>query len=157
MSGAIGDELTSLEEDITDEMIQAYLDGHADACEQLGVDNEVSLVELSNALNVIIAGRDYVQRIRDGSDIELVQRTEVHRMYNTAMDDVAKTVPDAMKTWHTMEDDRVRDMHWFLDGITIPYDDYFYTLDGDYGRFPGDFQTAEENCNCRCYLTLSRF
>lgn len=160
MSEVIGaDELTVLEDDITIEMIEAYINGHKDAKKQLGFDDEefdIDLLDLDHALNLVIDGRTYVQRIRDGSDPLLVEDTERHRMYNTGMHDAAKGVPGVMKTWHTMEDDRVRDTHFFLDGVSVPYDEMFYCFDGDYGRFPGDFTTAENNCNCRCYLTLSR-
>lgn len=159
MSEVIGaDELTVLEDDITIEMIEAYINGHKDAKKQLGFDDEafdIDLLDLDHALNLVIDGRTYVQRIRDGSDPLLVEDTERHRMYNTGMHDAAKGVPGVMKTWHTMEDDRVRDTHYYLEGITIPIDAEFVTFDNDRCLYPGGFTLAENNCNCRCVLTLS--
>ena len=155
------DELTVIEDEVTEALIQAYINGHRAARQQLGFFDaeafDIDLYDLDNALNVVIAGKTYIERIRDGSDIKVVTDTESHRMYNTGMMNAAKGIPGVMKTWHTMEDDKVRDTHFFLDGVTIPYDDYFYAFDGDYGLYPGGFQTAEGNANCRCYLTLSRY
>ena len=160
-SAVIGaDELTVLEEEITDQMIQAYIDGTQDARQQLMLEDEdweLDLLELDNALNLVIDGKTYIQRIREGSDPLLVADTETHRMYNTGM---FNAIPrwghgNIMKTWHTMEDDRVRDTHWFIDGVTVPAESMFYTFDGDYARFPGDFTSAENNCRCRCTISLS--
>lgn len=158
VTGVNFDELTVIEDEVTDALIEAYIQGVRDARRQLDLDEEfdIDLLGLDEALNLEIAGRTYLQRIRDGSDIEVVLDTESHRMYNTGMMNAAKGIPGVMKTWHTMEDDRVRDQHYFLEGVTVPYEDYFHTFDGDYGLFPGGFQTAENNCNCRCVLTLSR-
>ena len=159
MSAVIGaDELTVLEDEITDELIEAYVQGVKDARRQLDLDEafDIDLFDLDRALNLVIAGKTYIQRIRDGSDIEVLTDTEWHRMYNTGMYDAAQGTPGVMKTWVTMEDDRVRDTHYYLEGMTIPFDAEFFTYDGDHGRFPGDFQTAENNTNCRCILTLSR-
>jgi len=158
MSAVIGaDELTVLEEDIENDLISAYISGQKDARKQLGLDDEafdIDLLDLDHALNLVIDGRTWVERIREGSDIGLVLDTEKHRMYNTGVYDSAKGRQDVWKTWHTMEDDRVRDTHYYIDGMTVPLEANFYTFDGDYGRFPGDFQTAENNCNCRCHITL---
>lgn len=59
------------------------------------------------------------------------------------------------KTWKDVGDLRVRDTHQYLNGISVPLNDYFFSISGDYGRFPGDFKTAEENANCRCSLKYS--
>ena len=60
------------------------------------------------------------------------------------------------KTWETMMDDRVRDTHQYLEGTTIPFDEYFYTYDGDSALRPGDFAYPENDIGCRCRLRLSR-
>lgn len=57
------------------------------------------------------------------------------------------------KVWATMEDERVRTTHEFLDGVGVPLDTLFFTIDGDSARYPGDFTKAENNTNCRCILT----
>ena len=158
VTGVNFDELTVIEDEVTDALIEAYVQGHKDAIRQLDLEAfDIDLLDLDRALALEIAGKTYLDRIRDGSDIEVLTDTESHRMYNTGMMNAAKGVPGVMKTWHTMEDDRVRDQHYFLEGVTIPYDEYFHAFDGDYGLFPGNFTTAENNANCRCVLTLSRY
>lgn len=61
--------------------------------------------------------------------------------------------PLVEKVWATMEDERVRETHSFLDGVGVPLDTLFFTIDGDSARYPGDFTKAENNTNCRCTLT----
>lgn len=60
-----------------------------------------------------------------------------------------------MKTWQTQKDERVRDTHRFLQGVTIPTDQRFWTIDGDSALTPGGFLTAQNNVNCRCVLVYS--
>lgn len=60
-----------------------------------------------------------------------------------------------VKTWRTKKDERVRDTHRFLEGVTIPIDQRFWTIDGDSAMTPGGFATAQENVNCRCFLVYS--
>lgn len=57
-----------------------------------------------------------------------------------------------LKTWATMEDDKVRDAHQYLDGITVPADAEFYTYDGRHAYGPGLFGDPELDINCRCWL-----
>ena len=60
------------------------------------------------------------------------------------------------KTWVTMADEKVRATHDYLEGETIPFEDDFYTFDGDYASRPGGFLFPENNINCRCRLILSK-
>ena len=55
-----------------------------------------------------------------------------------------------------MMDERVRDTHYPLEGVTIDMDDDFYTFDGDFASEPGAFMLPENNINCRCYLQYTR-
>ena len=95
------------------------------------------------------------------NDLSVLAETEAHRVINDAiMDSGDKYLRDnpganLNKTWVTMNDDRVRETHDYLEGVTVPYNARFYTFDGDSAMFPGDFQNAENNVNCRCILTLS--
>lgn len=72
-------------------------------------------------------------------------------------DDAVKQGKYTKKTWNTLLDDRVRDTHMDIDGVTIPIDDVFEVGMSDM-RFPkDDFYGAsdEEIINCRCFLTFS--
>jgi hypothetical protein len=54
-----------------------------------------------------------------------------------------------------MKDDRVRDPHVYMEGMTVGLDDEFYTYTGDTTKYPGGFGVPELDINCRCYITLS--
>ena len=60
------------------------------------------------------------------------------------------------KTWITQGDEKVRDTHWYLDGLKVGIDDYFYTLDGDYAMKPYDFEYPQNNIRCRCRLKYTK-
>ena len=60
-----------------------------------------------------------------------------------------------VKTWRTKKDERVRDTHRFLEGVTIPIDQRFWTIDGDSAMTPGGFTLASNCVNCRCFLVYS--
>ena len=89
------------------------------------------------------------------ADIARVIGTDAHRIYNDAMYDQAVRNGATKKTWCTMADLRVRDSHSYLDGVTIPIDAEFYTYKGNKTQYPGQFGVAEEDVNCRCWLTYS--
>ena len=92
---------------------------------------------------------------------EFFIETDINRIYNSAVSDLADEIEAdegirIKRIWSTMEDDRVRETHSFLSGITPEEDGYFYPFDGDRARFPGDFENPANNVNCRCYIKLKR-
>lgn len=95
------------------------------------------------------------------NQLSVIAETETHRAINTGgldgAEDYQRSHPNVtvMKTWVTMGDDRVRDTHDYLEGATIPISARFYSYSGDSALYPGDFMTAEENCNCRCLIRYS--
>lgn len=84
-----------------------------------------------------------------------IAETESHRIANKAALDTAKYAGATKKTWATMLDDRVRESHDYLEGMTVDIDEDFFTFDGDHAPAPGLFETAENNVNCRCELLFS--
>lgn len=59
------------------------------------------------------------------------------------------------KTWVTMQDNKVRETHMAIDGMTIGIDDLFEVGDA-LMRFPCDeemaYDSPQETVNCRCHL-----
>lgn len=111
------------------------------------------------AVNLVIDGKTFRDRISEDSTPEEVIRiieTEAHRDYNTGVFDAAKESGKSgiRKKWYTMMDDRVRDTHDYLHGVTVGLDDAFYTYDGDSAMFPGGFTLPQNNVNCRCFVLL---
>lgn len=104
--------------------------------------------------------KDFVDRVTqyaelgNASDIIRVIETDGNRVYNFGGINGAKESGAETKTWYTMMDDRVRDTHDYLEGVTVPIDDKFVTYDGDEARFPCDFSDPSNNVNCRCTVTF---
>ena len=154
-------------------LINGYVRGAKDTLEMLGRDtseiDELSIIpELQTSLNKPIEGMDYTNRIilgffeKSTKQMQNLVGNEYHRVYNDGAYDIVKKLEQyknvsALKTWHTMNDDAVRDTHAYLEGESIDIDAYFYTWDGDKARYPGDFERAENNIGCRCVLTYSVF
>ena len=153
-------EVKRLLDDALDFLLIAYFNGSQDAAEMLGLELEPDIDKAREAINLKVAGKDYAERLSEygeSGDLESILRvldTDMTRVYNTAILDTAKGKA-TMKTWNTMLDDRVRDTHEPLEGVTIPIDAEFYTWDGDKALAPGGFSKAENNVNCRCLLSVS--
>ena len=81
--------------------------------------------------------------------------TEGHRIYNEGGFARAGDCGAKYKQWQTMADDKVRDTHSYLSGVKIPIDEKFYTYDGDSALLPSGFSLAENNVNCRCWVSYS--
>ena len=116
------------------------------------------------AVNLEIGGETFRDRIETQlrklsvAGVLKVIDTEAHRDYNTGVYDAAEESGQTglMKQWWTMQDERVRDTHDYLDGARVGLDDAFYTYDGDSAMYPGGFSKPENNVNCRCWITLAR-
>ena len=152
-----------LEDEFEDILIMSYLLGSRAAGEMLGIDATPSVDDMEKAINKKIAGKTWRERLREqlgrGGTVEDIMRiaeTESHRDTNEAIYDIARDSGlVVLKTWETMEDDRVRDQHEEIQGQTVPFDDVFVTWDGHEARFPGDFGVADLDVNCRCYISVS--
>ena len=86
--------------------------------------------------------------------------TETTRVFSAGGEDAGEeaerlTGRNAEKTWVTMDDDRVRETHQFLNGTTIPLREKFWTIDGDSALYPGMFSLPQNSINCRCYVEIT--
>lgn len=158
------DTYDDLEDEFEDILIMSYLLGSRAAGEMLGIEPPMDASTLDKVINKKVAGKTWRERLREqldnGGTVEDIMRiaeTESHRDTNEAIYEVAKGsgIQNLYKTWETMEDDRVREAHEEIQGQTVPFEDVFVTWDGHEARFPGDFDTAELNVNCRCFLSVS--
>ncbi len=153
-----------IEDDIEELLIMAYVMGCDYANRVLDTEVERDVSKMSSVINEPIEGNTWKDRVRehiaegDFGMIETVIRTESDRVYNEAVEETAEEteLPNVYKTWVTMHDDRVREAHDVIEGLTIPLNKRFYTLDGDSALRPMGFTEAKHNINCRCRLRLSR-
>lgn len=152
-------------------LIEAYVYGNVQAMQDLGLldidpKDLIDEDEMHRVIDEKIADKTYKQRIEEYLDAEdstvddfqRVAETDATRVYNAGVVDGGKAsgVPGVMKQWITMEDERVRSTHEYLQSMTVPLDADFWTWDGDHARAPGLFALPENNINCRCTLSLIR-
>lgn len=161
------------EEDIIDELLDlyllAYFEGSKQAAEELMFNVDPSVPDAMKTIERPVAGKTYRDRVREylngdmgdttGTPAEAIARvaeTDAVRIFSEAGMTTAINAGATKKTWHTVGDNRVRDTHEPLDGITVPLDANFYTWDDDMAQAPGQFEKASNNVNCRCWLTFSK-
>lgn len=143
------------EDEIEDLLIIAYSFGVDQANSDLSIQSKLNLKEMKSAIDKKTAGETFRERLQTTTDVERLARTEAHRVFNQAILDIGMENGAKTKTWVTMGDQLVRDTHDYLEGMTVPIDKAFYTFDGDSAMFPSDFQLAQNNVNCRCYIQLA--
>ena len=136
----------------------AYVFGTDDVSKSLGEDIKPDTDKMSDSVYKKIAGEDWRERIRKATTKEEIERifvTESHRVFSDGQWDSAEGRAK-YKIWHTQEDDKVRDTHWYIDNLKVGIREYFNTIDGDRALRPYGFDFAENNINCRCYLEYTK-
>ena len=147
-----------IEDEIEDLVIMAYTLGWGLFLTDYEVDTPLNQKLIYDALQTKLGGKTYKEYLEphiEEKDIEGIYRvidTTVHQMYVMAQENCAHESGFKTKTWRTMEDEKVRDTHRYLEGVTVPIDEKFYTYDGDSAPCPSLFSLPENNCNCRCVL-----
>lgn len=92
----------------------------------------------------------------DYSKSYTIARTEGHRIYETTKYDTMEEVHRQLgleKTWHCVGDEKVRHSHQYLDGKTVGFDEEFVSPSGATALRPGEFGVAEDDINCRCWVS----
>ena len=135
-----------------------YVYGWKDAEKIVGIIPFVDGLD-NKAVNQEIDGKTFRDRVMEDTTPDEVLRlidTEAHRDYNTAVYDAAKASgkDGIRKRWNTQLDNRVREPHAYMEGLTVGLNDRFYTYTGESALFPGGFGVPELDINCRCYVTL---
>lgn len=145
---------------LLDLLIIAYAFGVENVNRSIDTDIKVSRDKMSDSIYAKIDGKTWEERIFDYDSIEqlrILAENESNRAFSDGQWDCANdTGLELLKTWNDMEDDKVRESHFFLGGTTIPLNEYFRTLNGSETLYPRRFGLPEEDINCRCWLTYSR-
>lgn len=163
----VEEQTAKLVELLTQKLIKGYSDG--DGYVYYEIFHELSNVEpdadkMTASINQVINGETFKDRVRthvaekDKAKFLALCETELHRNWNQGSADRAadiqeKTGMAVVGTWVTAGDDRVRDTHFYLEGVSVDVGSKFYTYDGDSAYFPGDFSLASNNCGCRCTVS----
>ena len=155
-----------IKEDVLDMLLDffllSYAMGNTITNGNLGSEFNPTVEDVNETVNKVVAGKTWTERVEDYfsnggtvDDLIRIVETEMHRDANEAALLTAKMAGATRKTWVTMADDKVRDLHIPLEGVAVPIDADFYTWDGDHAPAPGLFSSAENNVNCRCELLFS--
>jgi hypothetical protein len=151
-----------VEDTLFDFFLFAYAMGNEVTNENLSYDYQPTADEVIETVDAEVAGKTWRNRVEDyfsnggtGADISRIADTEMHRIANTAALRTAKRAGATAKTWATVLDDRVREYHQYLEGVTIPIDEDFYAWDGTHAPAPGMFGVPEQDINCRCELIFT--
>ena len=152
-----------IEDSVLDLLIMAYMYGWTSASDELDTEIIPDTNKVDESVNKQIAGKNWKDRVGEylqngtAEEILRVADTEMVRIYNESKLDFAEGCEFAVyKTWGTQLDDKVRDTHFYLEGVKVEVGDRFYTFDGDSALAPGGFSLVQNNVNCRCTLELSR-
>ena len=157
-------------EDIIDELLDLFLLSYANGAtatnSELGTAEMPSVEAVDAAVNKPVAGKTWRDRVMEyyesgGTlyDIVRIAETDATRIYNQGAVDAVRAngaEDSVQKCWRTMEDDRVRDTHQYLEGMVVPFGSEFWTWDGDHAEYPGGFDLPENNINCRCVVEVIR-
>lgn len=150
----------SLLDMLEDLFLLAYANGVESTNLSLSSNYEPTLDEVLKTIDADVAGktwRDRMQEYFDNGgtvdDVARIAETETHRDANAGAYGAAVASGATKKVWHTMMDDRVRDSHYWLEGVSAPIDGEFYNFRGESTMYPGQWGIAEEDINCRCWLT----
>lgn len=153
-------------DDLFSFLVNAYTLGILNASSMLDTELTVNLDEMEEAIFAVIDGKTFEDRVLDhvrnespGRLVTLAE-SEFHRVYNQAVENGGQEFarrgnPNVTKTWYTVRDEKVRETHDYLEGVSVRIGEDFYTFDGDHAAYPGGFLKVENNANCRCIVLLS--
>ena len=154
--------MKAVEDLLEDLFLYAFAMANEVTNDNLSSNYQPSLDDVMSVVNAEVAGKTWRERVEDyfsnggtGADISRIADTETHRIANTAALNTAKRAGATSKTWATVLDDRVREYHQYLEGMTIPIDEDFYAWDGTHAPAPGMFGVPEQDINCRCELIFT--
>lgn len=153
-------------DDILSILINAYRQGTEVASKMLNYEVNADTEDMLEAIYVLIDGKTWEDRAREHidsnnmSELQTLVESEYHRIYNTAIQNTAEsyhieTGSTVTKTWITLKDNKVRETHRYLEGMTVGIDEMFVTYDRDFAQYPGGFTKAGNNVNCRCVIRLN--
>lgn len=146
--------------DIIDDMFGVFLLSYARGANAVNPDYKPTLKTVMETIDEEVDGKTWRDRMKEHyesggtlADVVRIIETEAHRDANTAAYEAAKAAGCTTKTWHAVMDEKTRDTHRYLNGVTAPIDGEFYSYKGGSTKFPGQWGIAEEDVNCRCWLT----
>lgn len=147
-----------------DALLDAYMEGFEAAAYLLGEDALTTDPDkVTDTLEKEYDGVGILQKFEeyfdsgDSAKLANLIDSEYHRSMEKGGFDAAEEASsvrgrEVVKVWDAILDERTRLTHDELDGARVGLREYFVSSSGDRALYPGDFETAEENANCRCVI-----
>lgn len=116
--------------------------------------------EISRGISQSYSYQQIALNLKNASNVDInktirIARTEGHRIQQESTFDCQKEAEnhgaDIVKQWDATLDGRTRADHIYLDGKIKKLDEYF-EVNGYKALYPGGFDKAKEDINCRCCL-----
>ena len=114
--------------------------------------------DLRNQVNKLIEVADGLFDDDKKVRATLIARTESCSTMNAGSNELYRAEGIRMKSWLSVQDDRTRDAHLIMDGVTIPLEDKFEVpatsqSEGAFMEYPGEPSApAGQVVNCRCTI-----
>lgn len=151
--------------------VEEYLAEQYDESFRVGLDGWLDIdpdeTARHEAVYADVGGKTFADRIKEYAALSLEEfeakvlilaETDGHRVRSCGTMDAGTELIGAglsvVKTWRGVLDQKERDAHVELEGVTIPHDAEF-EINGYHAPAPGLFGNAELDCGCRCRLALS--
>lgn len=164
----------TVDDDIIPEIVQyavyRFMQGRETAYLMVGevVDTEPDIEVIYDAVYQVVGDKTISDRLKNlvgveyvvaEGDIDDIIRSDGHRCFILGQEHGAKELErqgaSLLKKWNSILDGAERETHRRLHGTRIALGEYFVTENGR-ATAPGLFGVAEEDCNCRCILTIER-
>lgn len=95
--------------------------------------------------------------IKENNFLTRIVKTETHdALMESKIEAGRQAKENILKTWVTARDEKVRDSHNILDGVTLQLDEYFTSGLGNTALRPGEFNDPADDVNCRCSLLIRK-
>jgi len=116
-----------------------------------GLHNGESYRQMANRLNEVV-GKDVKRAIT-------IVRAESGRVFSEAQKDrfdrIAKNI-NLIKKWITSKDEKVRDNHVSMHGVSVAYKQNFKLANGNEGFAPRQIGDPKDDIGCRCFYVVDK-
>lgn len=152
-------------------IVEEHLEAEYDQAFESGIDGWIDAspneTDRTDAVYAEVDGKSFADRIEEYASgdlnrfvdrVQMLVETDGHRVRSEAKLDAGENLVSAgltvRKTWRGVMDERERDVHVALEGVTLPLDGLF-EINGFKAPAPGLFFIPEYDCGCRCELQIS--
>lgn len=152
---------------IVEEHLEAEYDLAFEYCIDGWIDASPDETDRTDAVYAQVDGKTFADRIEEYAAgdldrfvdrVQTLVETDGHRVRSegklAAGENLVSAGLTVRKTWRGVLDEKERDVHVALEGVTLPLDGLF-EINGFKAPAPGLFGVPSYDCNCRCELEIT--